>query len=236
MSQGAPLIAQSPPLTAAAAPAAERWLVALSLAAGLIYPFLDDRFGFAGDVVLKGLGVAALALAAFLNKRKGFRWLAAIMAAGAIGDMLLEVPGAFFIGAGSFALGHCLAIGFYGSNRRLPMPLVTRIAAALLILFGLAMPTLVTPAGTPVGAETLYAVLLCGMAAALLLSRFAQSSNAVPLAAAGALLFVLSDTFLIMRLGGTLVGGATVHGLIVWYSYYLGQLLIFLGVARTLRT
>jgi hypothetical protein len=38
-----------------------------------------------------------------------------------------------------------------------------------------------------------------------------------------------------MRLRGTLIGGATVHGLIVWYSYYLGQLLIFLGVARALR-
>jgi uncharacterized membrane protein YhhN len=230
MSQGAPLIAQSPPLTAAAAPAAERWLLALSLAAGLIYPFLDDRFGLAGDVILKGLGVSALALAAFLNKGKGFRWLAAIMAAGALGDMLLEVPGAFFIGAGSFAVGHCLAIGFYGTNRRQPMSVLARIVAALLILYGLAMPTLVTPAGTPVGAETLYAVLLCGMTAAMLLSRFAW-----PLAAAGALLFVLSDTFLIMRLGGTLIGGATVHGLIVWYSYYLGQLLIFLGVARKLR-
>ena len=108
-------------------------------------------------------------------------------------------------------------------------------AAALLIIYGLAMPTLVTPAGTPVGAETLYSVLLCGMAAAMLLSRFAWPPKAGPLGAAGALLFVLSDTFLIMRLGGTLVGGATVHGLIVWYSYYLGQLLIFLGVARGLR-
>lgn len=236
MSTGAPLTAQSAPPAAEAAPPAERWLVTLSLAAGLIYPFLDDRFGLVADVTLKGLGVAALALAAFVNKGKGFRWLAAIMAAGALGDMLLEVPGAFFIGAGSFALGHCLAIGFYGTNRRLPMTLVPRIAAALLILYGLAMPTLVTPPGTPVGAETLYAVLLCGMAAAMLLSRFAFSSGTGPLGVAGALLFVLSDTFLIMRLGGTLVGGETVHGLIVWYSYYLGQLLIFLGVARTLRT
>jgi uncharacterized membrane protein YhhN len=230
MSKGAPLTAQSSPLAAPAVPAAERWLLALSLLAGLTYPFLDDRFGLVADATLKGLGVAALALAAFINKGKGFRWLAAIMAAGALGDILLEVPGGLFIGGGSFALGHCLSIGFYGGNRRLPMQAWARIAAALLILYGLAMPTLVTPAGTPVGAETLYSVLLCGMAAAMLLSRFAW-----PLGAAGALLFVLSDTFLIMRLGGRLVGGATVHGLIVWYSYYLGQLLIFLGVARGLR-
>ena len=47
------------------------------------------------------------------------------------GDILLEVPGAFFIGAGSFAIGHCLAIGFYGSNRRLPSGVLPRVAAAM---------------------------------------------------------------------------------------------------------
>jgi uncharacterized membrane protein YhhN len=217
-------------------PALARGLVALSLVAGLAYPFLDGRFGLVPDIILKGLGVSTLTLAALANEGKGFRWLAAIMAAGALGDILLEVPGAFFIGGGSFALGHCLAIGFYGSNRRPDAPLPLRFAAGLLILYGLAMPTLVTPAGTPVGAETLYAVLLCGMGAAMLLSRFAWPAGVGPLGAAGALLFVLSDTFLIMRMGGLLVGGATVHGLIVWYSYYLGQLLIFSGVARALRT
>jgi hypothetical protein len=225
-----PFTAQSTPLTAVHAPKAVRWLLAVSLVAGLIYPLLADRLGLAADIVLKGLGVSALAAAALLNNGKGFRWLAAIMAAGALGDILLEVPGAFFIGGGSFAFGHCLAIGFYGTNRRPDATLLQRLAAGLLIVYGLAMPTLVTPAGTPVGAETLYAVLLCGMAAAMLLSRFA-----LPWGAAGALLFVASDTFLIMRLGGTLVGGATVHGLIVWYSYYLGQLLIFGGVARGLK-
>jgi uncharacterized membrane protein YhhN len=226
-----PAASASAPAAAAAMPIPARALIALSLAAGLVYPFLEGRFGLTTDIVLKGLGVSALAVAAFLNKNKGFRWLAAIMAAGALGDILLEVPGAFYIGAGSFALGHCLAIGFYGSNRRASVSVIHRIAAAGLILYGLAMPMLVTPPGTRIGAETLYAVLLCGMAAAMLLSRFAW-----PLGAAGALLFVASDTFLIMRLGGTLIGGATIHGLIVWYSYYLGQLLIFLGVARALRT
>lgn len=217
-------------------PTLARGLVAVSLIAGLTYPFFEGRFGLTVDIFLKGLGVSALALAALVNKGKGFRWLAAIMAAGALGDILLELPGGLFIGGGSFALGHCLAIGFYGINRRPALGFLPRVSAAVLILYGLAMPTLVTPAGTPVGAETLYSVLLCGMAAAMLLSRFAWPSKAWPLGATGALLFVLSDTFLIMRLGGTLLGGASVHGLIVWYSYYLGQLLIFLGVARGLRT
>lgn len=208
----------------------ERLLLAISLAAGLSYPFLDGQFGTIADIFTKGLGVSTLALAALCHKGTGFRWLAAIMAAGALGDILLEVPGAFYLGAGSFALGHCLAIGFYTLNRRMPLLLRDRGAAAALILFGLAMPALVTPAGTAVGAETLYSVLLCGMAAAMLLSRFAW-----PFGALGALLFVVSDAFLIMRLGGTLIGGATSHGLIVWFTYYFGQALIYVGVSRALR-
>jgi uncharacterized membrane protein YhhN len=205
-------------------------LLIISLTAGLGYPFLEGHFGTIADIFMKGLGVSALALAATCNRGAGFRWLAAIMAAGALGDILLEVPGAFLLGGGSFALGHCLAIGFYGTNRRSPVAVFDRIAAAALILYGLAMPTLVMPAGAPVGAETLYSVLLCGMAAAMLLSRFAW-----PLGGIGALLFVVSDTFLIMRLGGSLVGSAMVHGLIVWFTYYFGQALIYLGVSRGLR-
>lgn len=216
---------------AAATPRAEPALLALSLLMGVIYPFLDDRFGTIADVVMKGSCVSLLAIAALINRGAGFRWLAAIMAAGAIGDMLLEIPGAFMAGAGSFALGHCLAIGFYGQNRQQPVPLTTRIAAGLLIGFGLAMPALVMPAGEPIGALMLYSTLLCGMAAALILSRFAR-----PWAGIGAMLFVISDTFLIMRLGGRLVGGAEVHGLIVWFTYYFGQALIFIGVSQKLRT
>jgi uncharacterized membrane protein YhhN len=102
------------------------------------------------------------------------------------------------------------------------------LAALALIGWGLVMPTLVSPPGTPVGALMLYSVLLCGMAAALLLSRFPR------LAVVGALLFVVSDTLLIMRLGGRLVGGESVHGMLVWLTYYLGQLLIFVGVANGL--
>jgi uncharacterized membrane protein YhhN len=231
----APAGATPPPVSPPSATGDERILLAISLAAGLGYPFLEGHFGTIADIFLKGLAVSALALAATCNRGSGFRWLAAIMAAGALGDILLEMPGTFLLGGGSFALGHCLAIGFYGTNRRSPVPVLDRIAAAALILYGLAMPTLVMPAGAPVGAETLYSVLLCGMAAAMLLSRFAW-----PVGGVGALLFVVSDTFLIMRLGGTiiggnLVGGAMVHGLIVWFTYYFGQALIYLGVSRRLR-
>ncbi len=200
-----------------------RWALAVSVIAGLAFPLIEHRFGSAANIAAKGAGVTALAIAAFLLRH---RWLAVIMAAGAIGDILLEIPGLFFIGAGAFAIGHCIAMLFYGQNRRAGLGRVDGLAAAALIGFGLAMPALVMPAGTPVGALMLYAALLCGMAAAALLSRFALAFVGI-----GALLFVASDTLIFMRMGGSLIGGAAVHGLLVWYSYYLGQLLIFLGVA-----
>ncbi|WP_188761966.1 lysoplasmalogenase [Sandarakinorhabdus glacialis] len=206
-----------------------RWLVIVSITAGILYPLLGARLGLGGEVALKGVAVGALAIAAFQGDGPYRKWLGAIMAAGAVGDVLLNIPGAFFVGAGAFAIGHVIAMAFYSQLRRGILTLGDKVFAAALIGFGLAMPTLVLPAGQPVGALMLYSVLLCGMAAAAWISRFPRRW-----AAAGALLFVASDTFLVMRMGGTLVGGGFVHGLIVWYSYYLGQLMIFTGVRRGL--
>ena len=205
--------------------ASQRLLIAASLFSGLGYPWLEGHLGPVGAIILKGSGVGLLALVALLSP--GQRWLAAIMAAGALGDVLLELPGGLVPGGGSFAVGHVIAMVFYARNRRVPVAPAAIISAAGLILYGLAMPALVLPAGTPMGALMLYAVLLCGMAAAALVSRFPLA-----LTAAGALLFVVSDTFLVMRLGGRITGSATVHGLIVWYAYYLGQFGIFAGIIK----
>jgi uncharacterized membrane protein YhhN len=203
-------------------------LLTASLLAGLVYPFLEERLSLAVSVTAKGAGVSLLAAAALLLQSRERVWLAAIMAAGALGDILLALPGLFFVGAGAFAIGHVIAITFYLRNRNEIASGAERLAALALIGWGLVMPTLVSPPGTPVGALMLYSVLLCGMAAALLLSRFPR------LAVVGALLFVVSDTLLIMRLGGRLVGGESVHGMLVWLTYYLGQLLVFIGVANGL--
>lgn len=203
-------------------------LLVASLVAGLAYPFLNEGLSLASSVTAKGAGVSLLALAALMLHTRERYWLATIMAAGALGDIFLALPGLFFVGAGAFAIGHAVAILFYMRNRSDSAGGVERLAALVLIGWGLAMPTLVSPPETPVGALMLYSVLLCGMAAALLLSHFPR------LAVVGALLFIVSDTLLIMRLGGRLVGGESVHGLLVWLTYYLGQLLIFIGVASGL--
>ncbi len=207
-------------------PPAVRLLIVTSLVAGLAYPVLEDALDPVSAIIAKGLGVGLLALAALLLP--GQRWLAAIMAAGAMGDIVLELPNGLVPGGTSFAVGHVIAMLFYARNRRQPALPVANIGAAVLILYGLGMPALVLPAGMPMGALMLYAVLLCGMAAGTLISRFPLA-----LTAAGALLFVVSDTFLVMRLGGWIVGSPVLHGLIVWYTYYLGQFGIFAGIVRT---
>lgn len=201
--------------------------LATALAAGLAFLLLAPLVEGVAQVVLKGSGVALLAFSAWQLKTPGGRVLAAIMALGALGDVLLELPGCFIAGAASFAAGHAVAIGFYARHRR-EATAGDRVIAAALILYGLAMPPLLTPAGQPYGPTMVYAVLLTGMAASLWLSRFPR------LAALGAMAFVLSDTVLVLRMGGGRLLGPMIDGALVWALYFGGQWLITLGVGRGL--
>lgn len=201
--------------------------LATSLAAGLAYLLLAPLIDGNLQTALKGSGVALLALSAWQLKAPGARVLAAIMALGALGDVLLDLPGLFIAGAASFAAGHAVAIAFYARHRR-DAAVRDRLIAASLILYGLAMPPLLTPAGQPWGLTMIYAVLLTGMAASIWLSRFPR------LAALGAIAFVLSDTILVLRMGGGRLVGPMVDGALVWALYFGGQWLITLGVGRGL--
>ena len=178
-----------------------------ALAAGLAYLLLSPMLDGIANVVLKGSGVTLLALSALQLRTDGARWLAAIMALGALGDVLLALPGLFIAGAASFAAGHLVAIIFYARHRSAAGTRDWLMPA--LLLFGLAMPPLLTPAGLPFGQTLLYAVLLTAMAASLWLSRFPR------LAALGAIAFVLSDTILVLRLGGGRLIGPTADGALV---------------------
>lgn len=202
-------------------------LMGAALAAGLAYLLLSPLMAGTAHVVLKGSGVTLLALAALQLPVRGAVWLALVMALGAAGDMLLDMPGLFLAGGASFGAGHLVAITFYARHRRHTQA-ADRVIAAALILYGLAMPPLLTPAGLPVGFAMVYAVLLCGMAASLWLSRFPR------LAAVGGLLFVLSDTILVLRMGGGVLLAPAIDSMLVWISYFGGQWLIALGVARGL--
>lgn len=201
--------------------------LATALAAGLAFLLLAPLIDGAAQTALKGSGVALLALSALQLKSPGARPLAAIMALGALGDVLLEMRGLFVVGAASFAAGHAIAIAFYRRHRREAIA-SDRLIAASLILYGLVMPPLLTPIGQPVGLTMVYAVLLTGMAASVWLSRFPR------LAALGAIAFVLSDTILVLRLGGGRLVGPMVDSALVWALYFGGQWLITLGVGRGL--
>ena len=215
------------PLPLSAMPLGFRGGLAAALAAGLAYLLISPLIGGPADVMLKGSGAALLALSALQIRAAGAHWLAAIMALGAAGDVLLELPGQFMAGAASFAAGHVLGIVFYLRHRR-DVGVHDWLLAALLLLFGLAMPPLITPAGMLFLPAMAYAVLLTGMAASLCLSRFPR------LAALGALAFVLSDTLLVLRLSGGRLFGPAADGALVWVLYFGGQWLITLGVGRGL--
>jgi uncharacterized membrane protein YhhN len=202
-------------------------VLALSVAAGLSY-MVGWNWEISHGLLLawKGAGVGLLALYAALRARSPSGWvIAAVMACGALGDILLDfgtVPGAL-----AFLAGHVLAIVLYLSNRR------RRPTASQWLLAMVLVPATVTVAyllpddraGAPLGA--VYALVLALMAATAWLSRFPRFRTGL-----GAVLFVISDLLIFARQGP--LHGQAWLGFGVWGLYYLGQLLIVLGVTQTL--
>jgi uncharacterized membrane protein YhhN len=223
----APAPAFAAALALAGLPVRFRLFMAAALSGGLAYLLLAPLLDGPANLLVKGSGVTLIALAALSLPVAGARWLAAIMALGAAGDMLLEVRGLFIAGALSFAAGHIVAMFFYARHRR-GSSATDRLMAAALVAYGLVMPPLLSPAGVLFGLAMVYTVLLAGMAASLWLSRFPR------LATVGALGFVLSDTLLVHRMGGGVLLGPALDGALIWASYFGGQWLIALGVARGL--
>ena len=212
---------------AAARPCAPPMLLMASLAAGLAYPLLwSSGLGEVGLIGLKGAAVGLLAiLAARLARSSDGRLLAVILGLGALGDVLLEIR--FEVGVAAFAAGHVAAIRLYRRNRRADPTRSQRAVAFALVAFGAAMPFLLLGGGDRLAGLTVYSVLLTVMAATAWLSRFPRYRTGI-----GAVLFVASDALIAARMG-PLVDAAWI-GAAIWLLYYLGQLLIFLGVSRTL--
>jgi uncharacterized membrane protein YhhN len=179
------------------------------------------------EVAWKGSGVGLLAVYAALRAKSGDGWLlAAVMAFGALGDVLLNLAG-LIVGAVAFLIGHLFAITLYLRNRR---PRLTRSQALLALV--LVPATIVIAwllpadrAGAP--GIAFYAAVLALMAAAAWTSRFPRFVVGL-----GAVMFVLSDLLIFARLGP--LSGAGWAGYGVWALYFGGQLLICLGVTRTL--
>lgn len=179
----------------------------------------------AAAIAWKGAGVGLLALYAALNARSLDGWLlAAVMAFGALGDVLLETHG-FVVGGLAFLAGHFVAIGLYVRNRR-TLTLGDLTYAAALFAFIVLSAYLFPLNRATAGPIALYATGLAAMTAAAWLSRFPR-----PLVAAGAIMFAASDLLIFLRTGRPALDIPPMS-VAVWGLYFAGQALIVLGVTR----
>jgi len=180
----------------------------------------------AASLAWKGCGVGLLAVYAALKARNADGWLiAAVMAAGAAGDVLLGPAGP--AGGGlAFLVGHLIAIWLYLRNRRPGTTFSQRLLAILLAPGGVAIAVSLVPHHDKAGVGV-YALGLSLMAATAWVSRFPRRLTGL-----GALMFLASDLFIFARMGPLL--GKTWVDYAIWGLYFAGQLLIVLGVTRTL--
>lgn len=200
------------------------WLLRAAVVIGLSYTASWSLgFGPTAMVVWKGAGVGLLALWAATQGRDLDGWLlAAVLACGAAGDVLLEVAG-LTTGAVAFALGHLIATGLYLRNRRDALTVSQTWLGILIIPATVATAWLLPSDRSAAGGITVYALLLALMAATAWTSRFPRYRTGI-----GAMMFVASDLLIFARLGP--VGDTVMVGVAVWLLYFIGQWLIALGV------
>ena len=203
-------------------------ILAAALLAGVSYLFADHAsVGAAAHTVWKGAGVGLLAVYAASRARGRDGWLlVAVLALGALGDVLLEIAG-LSVGAVAFLAGHLFAIALYLRNRRPVLSLSQGLlAAAMVVAIPLAAYLLPSDrAMAPLAA--LYALGLAAMAASAWISRFPRYWVGL-----GAAAFAASDLFLFAR-AGPLAGAPWINAA-VWGLYFGGQALIAVGVTRAL--
>lgn len=195
---------------------------------GVTYFFARDTgLDDAVLAVWKGTGVGFLALWCAIQARSLDGWLiAAVMAFGALGDVLLETSG-MIVGASAFVVGHVLAMWLYTRNQR------TRTTVSQRLLIGLVVPLSVLIAMQMVPAKdavsiAIYTIFVGGMAATAWASRFPRYRVGI-----GAMMFLVSDLLIFAKMGP--LAASPVPGLLIWPLYFAGQALIAWGVARTLR-
>lgn len=198
------------------------WLLA-SLIAGISYWFVADT-AVPGLYLIawKGAGVALLAVYAWAHHPvPDARRIALVMAFGALGDMVLEVN--FTGGALAFFAGHMAAIALYLRHRRDNLNTQDKRTAVALVIgvpavsFGL----------TGRSEVAFYALALGGMAAAACSSNFLRRQVGL-----GAVLFAVSDLLIFAQMGPLAV--SPVADLLIWPLYYVGQVLITVGVIGAL--
>ncbi len=208
--------------------AASGLILVAALLAGLSY-WAAARIIEPSDflIVWKGMGAGLLALWAAIQARNAHGWLiAAVMACGAAGDVLLDAVG-LNAGAIAFLAGHLVAIVLYLRNRRGSLTFSQRLFAIILVPAVVAIAWLLPADRSAAPGIALYGLALAAMAAMAWTSRFPRYWTGI-----GAVLFVISDVLIFARLGP--MSDSIVPGLLIWPLYFTGQTMIVMGVARKL--
>jgi uncharacterized membrane protein YhhN len=203
------------------------WLLA-SLLAGISFYFAKDA-AIPGLYLMawKGAGVALLAVYA-LARHQGAdsRQIAAVMAFGALGDVLIELM--LEAGAVAFLIGHLIAIHLYWRHRRETLALSQKAAALAMLVLIPAISFLLPADRSAAPGIALYATGLAAMTAAAWTSSFPRYRVGI-----GAVMFAASDLLIFARLGP--LAQSAIPGLLIWPLYYFGQFLICTGVIGELR-
>jgi uncharacterized membrane protein YhhN len=200
----------------------------LSLLFGISYFFMvDSNIPGAYLMLWKGLGVGFLAVYA-LRRIHNFdgKLIAAVMAFGALGDMLIEID--LIMGAVAFIVGHCIAITLYLRHRRENLTFSQKTFAIVLI----PVTTFIAWSLPFDRSEALglaaYSLFLSIMAAMAWTSSFSRYRVGI-----GAILFIVSDLLIFSRMG--FLQNSMIPDWTIWPLYYGGQFMIATGVVRKLR-
>jgi uncharacterized membrane protein YhhN len=199
----------------------------LSLVFGITYP-LAAYLPVPGlvSVLWKMAGLAFLVPYALRRHHSGeFAMLAAILALCSLGDGLVEQS--LQLGAIAFAMAHIVSIRLYSQHARVrPAPSQSLLALTVFIATPVIAYALPSDRMLAVSAAV-YSLFLSAMAAMAWRSNFPRYRVGM-----GAMLFVASDLLIFVE-QGPLAGWAPI-GLLIWYLYYFGMVLIAVGVVQTL--
>ncbi len=203
------------------------WLLA-SLVAGISYFFVkDNQIPGLYLMAWKGAGVALLAVYAMVRHTGAdSRQIAAVMAFGALGDVLIMLRLEW--GAIAFLIGHLIAIHLYLRHRRAKLTLSQKAAALCFLVLIPVISYLLPTDRTAAPGIALYATGLGAMTAAAWTSTFSRYTVGI-----GAVMFAVSDLFIFAEIGP--LAGSAIPGLLIWPLYYFGQFLICTGVIGELR-
>jgi len=205
-----------------------RVVLLLAVIAGASYMLSwDQGLPDAVSTVWKGAGVSLLAVYAAMRAQSLDGWmLFAIMALGALGDVLLETSG-LTVGAVAFLCGHLVAIALYLRHRRGALSPSQKLLALVLVPATVVIAWLLPADRGFAPGVALYATGLSVMAATAWTSRFSRARVGL-----GAVMFLVSDLLIFARVGP--LAGVSWIGVAVWTLYFLGQFLICIGVAGAL--